>query len=251
MVVTIIAVLIGMALPAFTMMMRSNKQGAAQTTISSALTLAQAQAAQTQRYAGVRFQQAESGRQYVVLIEKAVGGSAYEYHAVANMKPMALPLGIGAISAQVDSEASYDAGDADKYLEDYGVSGDPCYCLENATTFSLVFSPGGQLVVKRVQLQPRDPCDPVVGYDGTVGDVRQGGALLYCDDGYWPHGITAAWCIRKDSTTGLYIYDTGAMAEVNRNRRWSDYIGGADRETGVRRLWINGYTGKIIEEGGN
>ena len=94
-VLAIAAVVMGLAVPAVSRMVRGGREAAARNLVRTALTQARAYAAKEQKYAGVRFQQritsaSEQGRQYLVLIEH-VGNNDYE--AVPNAKAKALPKG--------------------------------------------------------------------------------------------------------------------------------------------------------------
>ena len=68
-VISIVVLVTAMVMPIVPRMLKSNREGAARDLIRGFLTLARAHAAQTQKYAGVRFQQSAKGVQYMVLIE--------------------------------------------------------------------------------------------------------------------------------------------------------------------------------------
>jgi len=246
-VIGIIALMIAATTPAVLALVKSNKLSAARNLIRSALVLAQAHAAQSQRYAGVRFQFDrdgwEKGQQYLVLIEKAAPGSAtYEYNAIPNTKPATLPMGIGviALNAVVASNSNLSNGNLDDDL-DHALGG-----LLNATTFSIIFSPTGQMVVKKVQALARDVDDKTFGNQLDVDTIARAGdppsPLLYYDN-YVPVIDSVSWCEYEPSTTGFYIYETQLMAECEPDFRYDDYV-----EPALDPILINAYTGTIIKD---
>jgi prepilin-type N-terminal cleavage/methylation domain-containing protein len=240
-VMAIIAIMALLVLPGFTKMIQSNKDGAARNLIRAALAEAQAHAAKTQKYAGIRFQFDRdgwaNGRQYLVLIEN-VGGATFV--TAPNAKPIALPEGIGVISSEVDNFG-------DPYIDDDATSDGPLHTLDGATTFNIVFSPTGQMVLKSVTVNPRTDDDKVFNYETYVNN---GNALLYYD-GWWRDSVSTGsftlaplWCANEPSTKGLYIFEVNKMQEVAASARWSNYIGTPD----VEPVLINMYTGTIIRD---
>ena len=231
-VVAIVALVAAMAMPGFTEMIRSNKTGTARNSIRTALAAAQAHAAKTQKYAGVRFQFDrngwQKGKQYIVLIEK-VGSEIREFNPVANTKPVALPSGIAVIGNDLDVDENYTVDDADLDTDDD---------VLDATTFSIVFSPAGQLVSKEVAFMPRDTQDKIAN---TASVVHAKEAMFFCDN--WFNGETeVVWCGNESSATGFYIAETEAMAQVAVDSRYSDYVGE------LEPVLINMYTGLFIED---
>ena len=244
-VMGIMALLAALVVPSIPEMMRSQKMSSAQNLIHTALAQAQAHAAMNQRFAGVRFQQAANGKQYVVLIEKGTKTPA-DYYAVPNAKATALSVGIGLISGEVD-----DISDPDLYLDDE-VFDDVLFCLDGARTFSIVFSPGGQMVVKDVEVRTTLE-DKIFGTlfatkldptrDKLVSNPLRGQYRLLS------HDVTdsAQWCDREPSATGLYIYLEKTMEDVDSDKRYSEFISGHISENSVQRISINFYTGTMIE----
>ena len=68
-VVGIVALLSVLVIPNTAKMIGSYRFTAAQNLIKTALAQAQAHAAKTQKYAGIRFQQTSKGQQYLILVE--------------------------------------------------------------------------------------------------------------------------------------------------------------------------------------
>lgn len=255
-VMAIIAVMAMLVLPGFTRMISSNKEGAALNLIRAALVEAQVHAAQTQKYAGIRFQFDKNGwadgRQYLVLIENITGD---EYRAAPNAKPTALPEGIGVIDysmlvqypvnqSQIDNN-NYNLSDND--TNQYGLLG--------STTFSILFSPTGQLVVKNLHIYRWDEYDQVFNNQALVEAIPIKGQLppplLYYDNNNppsWGTKITnsALWCWYEPSAKGFYFFEVNKMLQdVNPGTRWSDYIGTVE----VEPVLINMYTGTILRGG--
>ena len=217
-VVSIIVLLMAVAMPNIPGMMRSNKMSGAKNLITTALAQAQSYAASHSKYAGIRFQKAANGRTYLVLIEHDpqfpwvdVNGYAgngtgvtyqgycpFRYVAVPNASPKALPDGVGILDGNFATKADkqisntdddgtddnendclvyYDSAVASPFL-----TGGAFACIENFQTFTIVFSPAGQLVSERVEVQPRrdgngnllvdldeDPLTPLDWYDSIFG----------------------------------------------------------------------------------
>jgi len=253
-VVAIVGLLTALTVPNVPGMIRSHKMSAARNLIKSALGQAQAHAAKYQKYAGVRFQFDrdgwEKGQQYLVLIEKHPDPSnANGFVAVPNAKPVALPAGTAVISLEVDNPPIFLGANYNQYLDDSYVGllpGLGVIDLSNimgATTFSIIFSPTGQMVVKDVRIHERDANDSI---------FRSGGLLSY-DEHYCPlignmTGNHAPWCGAESSALGLYVYVTAAMREVGAGERYSALISRHGSSEQVERILINTYMGTIINE---
>ncbi len=252
-VMAIIAVMALLVLPGFTKMISSNKEGAAQNLIRSALVEAQVHAAQTQKYAGIRFQFDKNGwakgRQYLVLIENITGT---EYRAAPNAKPVALPEGIGVIDYSMITQNP--SNQTQINTNNYNLSDNDTdqYGLLGSTTFSIIFSPTGQLVVKNLYVTWWDADDQVFNNEYNVNLVSSPGdlppPLLYYDNNYanWINITDSVpWCVYEPSAKGLYIFEVNKMLqEVSADTRWTDYIGTVD----VKPVLINMYTGTIIRD---
>jgi len=241
-VVTIMAVLLTIAVPSVAAMLRSHRWSSAQNLVRSSLALAQAHAARTQRYAGIRFQQALTGRQYLVLIEQSAPGSQ-SYTALANHKPAAMPQNIGAISAEIDLRA-----DRDDYLDD---SDDSLYCLKGASTFTIIFSASGQLVTKNIIIDRRHENDQTFGGKIQVESGAANAPLLYSDVHFWggPEEEEEGpdWCYQEPSTTGLYLYNQDELKSVDPDERYTKFLSQYRSSDAVVRVVINAYTGSVID----
>jgi len=240
-VVAIIAALVALSLPNTMGIIRSHRSAATKNLIKNALAQAQAHAAVTQKYAGVRFQFTkddwQNNRQYLVLIENDSAGGSYErFVAIRNAKAAALPVGMGVISQTASSIGIPD---------DYDPGG-----VRDETTFSIIFSPTGQLVTKDVSLRPKNDFDesgqPISdSIVNIVSEVDNGVGLLYCDD--WMGGN---WCIQESSALGLYIFDADKLMSID-GLNMSPDDRSAERAIYIQSLepiLINIYTGTIIRE---
>jgi prepilin-type N-terminal cleavage/methylation domain-containing protein len=258
-VVSIMAVLMALVLPNTMGIIRSHRATATKNLIKNALAQAQAHAAVTQKYAGVRFQQSASGRQYIVLIEsnsnvKIIAPSSAPWKpyqlidrfvAVDNAKATAMPTGF--VAMQGDIIDDFDLDDNVKLWE--------------KTTFSIIFSPTGQLVTKRCQCLPRlAPNDYVIqqavyeseddGIFCAPADAAEEGPPLARDE------ITDAWdglgnsSIVEFSMGGMYLCEWAPLdkEEIPIDARWSGYLNRSRSEKRVEYVLINIYTGTIIKE---
>ena len=224
-VVAIIAVMVGVAALNAGDILRSQRSTSARNLIRSSLAQAQAYAQTNRKYAGLRFQFDRNGwdrgRQYMVLIEKV--GVDHVFNPIPNSKPLALPKTIGVIPVEQASDTGLD----DEYSNSDG--------MEGAATFSIIFSPSGQLVVKDVYLCQRFIGDPVVG---NATDVNSGISLLYSD--WWDDGVD--WCVAEPSALGLIVCETTRLREARPDWRYADYV------VNLEPILINVYTGTFIED---
>ncbi len=154
-VISIIILMLAIVTPSIPGMISSQNMSSSQNIITTALSQAQAYAASHHKKAGLRIQQTKEGRQHIVLIEKT-GGNIYEYNAIPNAKTITFPKGICLISMDVDSDKLANDKERNGYLMDFSNSGNGFFCLENAQTFSLIFSPNGQLITPYVEVRKRD-----------------------------------------------------------------------------------------------
>ena len=237
-VIAIIGLLVALAVPAVSATLRSHRWASSETMIRSALALAQAQAAQTQHYAGIRFQQAAHGEQYLVLIQHT--GYQNEYIAVPNIKPTPLPKGLAALTGNTLFDTDLDETHPDG----------PDVNLNNASTFTIVFTPTGQLIVKPVLINQRNIDDAVFGPHSAVYDQPPGTpAPLLSHDVTWgnPDEWGSPWCGQEPSTTTLYIYEKDLLEDYDPTRRYTDFVDQHRSTPGLQKFVINAYTGSIID----
>jgi len=166
-VVGIIAALVGLGLPAMRALLRSfESEESVRSLVEAALTSARAMAVQQQEYVGVRFQKAYRSEgpmnapQYMVFVihDKQKTGLANGFRAVEGIKPVRLPDLFGVmdltlverkiVGNQVQIGAEYPVSD------DAGISGPSD--VSEVTSFSVVFSPSGHLVIHEVRVRNHD-----------------------------------------------------------------------------------------------
>ncbi|MHC4088560.1 MAG: type II secretion system protein, partial [Planctomycetota bacterium] len=156
-VIAAIVLLGSFGLPAVRALLDSFESGTgAKPVISAALASARAIAAKEQRYAGIRFQKAYNSddplnplggvleaAQYMVFIVHDFDktGLVSGFRAVEGLEPIKLPDSVGVI---------------DLSLIGADVDIDEPFELNNATAFSIIFSPSGKLVIHNVRARNRD-----------------------------------------------------------------------------------------------
>ncbi len=221
--------------------------------ISASLASARALAAREQRYAGVRFQKAYNtdgplkASQYMIFIVNDPDGTKLVngFRAVEGFQPIKLPDSVGVMDLMVDGSPIVDdvdiADDAD---------------VNDTTTFSIVFSPSGKLIIHDVQVRNRDgERDTTANINGTSNDdvfnkkseVDAGEALLYQDDYFGllnnPYGDLGLG--PEKSRNGFIIYETDRFKQAyEKNLPYTGYL----QSLISSRVYINPYTGAIINQ---
>lgn len=189
--------------------------------ISAAFASARAIAAKEQHYAGVRFQQDSSGKQYMIFIvndPNLVDADAvlhfYKetngFRAAEGFNPIKLPDNIGVMEAV---NQNTDIDDADKVID--------------KTTFTVIFSPAGKLVIHFA---------PVLRagiYDTIFNDLSAN--PMFKDDYDVPQFL------QESGRNSFIIYDKTEFGKVDAATRCSDYLNQLDV------VYINPYTGTIIQ----
>lgn len=237
-VVAVIALFVGLSLPAVRGLFLSFESGTdAKTLVSAALASAKAIAVNQQRYAGIRFQQDVKGAQYLVFIvhkeTKKMGNLKNGFRAVDGTKPIKLPTTTGVM------EPISNDSDIDQYED-----------IINTTTFSIIFSPSGNLVIHDVRVRNRDgEVDTVSNLDDISNDdifnkkaeVDAGLAMFYQDD-YGQSDVLYLGLGEEPSRRSFIIYDKNIFKNIPEGSRWSDYLSKLDV------VYLNPHTGTIIEK---
>jgi hypothetical protein len=251
-VVGTIAVLAVVAVPAVRSFLHSfESQSGTKAMIQAALGSARAIAAKEQHYAGIRFQKAYDpegplkASQYMVFIVQDPDMSAWGFRAVEGLKPMKLPDSVGVMDFTIvpDRNLQNPISPNDQFrIDDPGLTDAARDALINEpnvsdmSTFSIIFSPAGKLVVHGVQVLGRDAADDVFN-DGTK--LNNGIGMFYEDRndalGFGP----------EPSRNSFVIYDTKRFKQAyDKGLPWSDYL-----VTLVPEIhYINAYTGTIISK---
>jgi len=230
-VVAGIALLAAFGLPAVRALLNSFQSPAStRVMISAVMASARAIAAKEQHYAGIRFQKAYNpddplnplnATQYMVFIVHDVEGTglASGFRAVEGLKPIKLPDSVGVTDLYTRGVRVVDNSGIDEQDE-----------LNDTTTFCVVFSPAGKLVIHEVRVVSRSPDDPI------FNDVPTSGAMFQQDDDTFPY-----W--QESSRNGFIIYDRQRFKPAyEQGQAYSGYL--------VRLLpeaiYINPYAGTII-----
>jgi hypothetical protein len=259
-VVATIALLVSLGLPAVRMLLHSfESDSGAKSMISAALSGARAIAAREQRYAGVRFQQDAAGHQYMIFIVHDFDKTGLNpgFRAVEGLKPVKLPENTNVMDLRVRTNHGASAAAAASLLDEpltvrdlddanpanLGPDGKNVY-LRDASTFSIVFSPAGKLVVRPVRVRNRDgiyqPDNTVAGKTSlddvfnSPGNIRNSGVGMFIQDDYAELGLGA-----EQSQNKLVICDRAQFDKMDAQQKF-DYL------ARLEPIYVNPYTGTMI-----
>jgi type II secretory pathway pseudopilin PulG len=262
-VIATIALLVGFGLPAVRSLVHSfESQSGTRSMISAALSSARAMAVRNQRYTGVRFQKlcrsrdpldpligAVDAPQYMIFIvheePKHMGGMAIGFRAVEGLEPVKLPDTVAVM------DISQLAGDADI---DEGRE------LNDASAFSIVFSPSGKLVVREVRVRNRDGHSLPSNDSGSnkmsldqvfnsALNITQYGRGMFIQDDYSVRNLSpgneADYGLGKEmSRTSFVICDRLRLTELfHRKQVWSEYL---SKLSGEDVVYVSPHTGTLI-----
>lgn len=252
-VIAAIVMLGSFGLPAIRTFLDSFESGTGpKPVISAALASARAIAAKEQRYAGIRFQKAYhpdgplKAPQYMVIIVHeeprkmgniTVGG----FRAVDGINPMKLPDSLGVI----DSDLIKQKVNINPMWEP---SGDPE--LTDLTSFSIIFSPSGKMLIQDVRVRNRDGRTtgtetPNISMDdvfNTVGKVTNANnpVGMFIQDDYASLGLQ-----QEPSRRSFVIYDRLEFKRAyEKGQAYSGYLQNLLPDA----IHINPYTGTMIEK---
>ena len=236
-VVAILAMLVGLGVPAAKQIVDSFESSAGlNPVISAALNNARAIATKKQRYAGVRFQQNIVGNQYMIFIvhDPVSTNLANGFREIEGLKPIKLPRNAGVMDLRIRTNRDEAMDSSDMSIEVFGdepASNDnineTCE-VTDTTTFSIVFSPAGKLVTHETRIRNDN------NVFNTSDNVDNGSAMFVQDDDP-TNGLG-----QEPSRKRFIIYDKRAFGAVDVDNRWTGYL--RDREV----LYVNPYTGEII-----
>ena len=250
-VIATIALLVGFGLPAIRALLNSfESSSGAKTLISTALASARAIAAKEQRYAGVRFQQDSAGNQYMIFIvheePSRMGNLTTGFRAVKGVKPIKLPEKVGVVDLVYDPALLNPQGDG-IINDDVEINNDDV--LRDTTTFSIMFSPSGKLVIHDVRVRNRDGIyQPDNGTSNKISlddvfnsleNINNYGVGMFIQDDYPAMGLGAE--LSRNSFVIIYEKDKLEQAR-GMGTAWSGYL--AQRT--LDRIYINPYTGTMI-----
>ncbi len=277
MVIALVAVLTVLSLPAARSFFGSlATSGDGRCLISAALASARAIAAKEQRYAGIRFQQDLKGNQYIIFIVQDPALGAYFFRAVKGIEPVKLPDNIGVTDLTIVPAGQRNLANPAEPKEQYRLDEDvlttaqkdqwlnEVWGLNDITTFSVIFSPAGKLVIHGVHVVNRDGITdylsyPEVSFDDVFNkkaqvDARFNGADIYSlpepgaglfyQDDYWGDNTYLDFGLGPEPSRSCFvIYDKQQFEQARREgRAWSGYLYKLTDEM----IFINPYTGTII-----
>jgi len=259
-VIAAISLLVAFGLPAMRVILKSFEfRTGGKSMISAALSSARAIAAKEQRYAGIRFQQDSEGNQYMVFIVHDFERTGLNpgFRAVEGLKPIKLPESLGVMDLIVRVNHGTHWRDAEDlrgqplkaiYLDDAnpgnsGPDGKNRY-ITDMSSFSIVFSPSGKLIIRGVRVRNRDgiyqPNNGVTGkisMDGifnSAENITNYGVGIFVQDDYAELGLGA-----ESSRNRFVIYDKILFDKLDAGKRFN-YL------SSLELIYINPYTGTII-----
>jgi prepilin-type N-terminal cleavage/methylation domain-containing protein len=259
-VIAVISMLVAFGLPALHLFIESFESNTGgKSMVSCALSCARAIAAKEQRYAGVRFQKDSAGNQYMIFIvhdfEKT--GLSPGFRAVEGMKPVKLPERLCMMSLFVRTNhgsSSTGAQNVDEeqlreiYLDDnasvnLGPDQKNKY-ITDISTFSIIFSPSGKLVIRSVRVrnkdgvyQPNNNVANKVSRDDVFNspeNITNYGVGMFVQDDYAEMGLGA-----ELSRSDFVICDKMQFNKLDAQGRFN-YL------YSLESIYLNTYTGTII-----
>ena len=247
-VIAVMAMLIGIGVPATKAVLDSvNSSASLRNMIAAAMSNARAIAIKEQKYAGVRFQTATDGNQYLVFIvhDDTATGLANGFRAGVGRKPIKLPGDGRVMDLKLRTNSDPKLSGSTDIVVVADNSGDAAAdalivtdaeLIKATAAFSVIFSPAGKLVTHEVRIRNRhgrlddSSTDKIFNTTANVSGI----ALLYQDD-YPADGLG-----QEFSRKSFIIYDKKAFAAVNAGTRWTDYL------RLFEKIYLNPYTGELI-----
>jgi len=242
-VIAAIVLLGSFGLPAVRTFLDSFESGAsAKAVISASLASARAIAAKEQRYAGIRFQKVYNpdgplvAPQYMVFVvheePRKMGNLTIGYRAFEGFAPIKLPDSVGVMDVSLIGADM----DIDEEFE-----------LNNATSFSIIFSPSGKMVIHDVRIRNRDgiympdnsvpakvSLDDIFNSEENIISYNVG---MFVQDDYQPI------LYKESSRRSFVIYDRQEFRRAYQiGQAYSGYL------NRLVPIYINPYTGTMIQK---
>jgi hypothetical protein len=262
-VVASIVLLAAIGVPAVRVFIHSfESESGTKNMISAAFASARAMAAQKQRYVGIRFQKEYNRNasdpldpltapQYMIFIvhdpasEPNGTGLANGFRAVEGLKPIKLPDSVGVMDLRLRTKLDpADSGDIP--IDDNAKIDGPSE-VRDTTTFSVVFSPSGKLVIHEVRVRNRNGKTDDTSKDDVfntltkiTAPVNPAGMFIQDDD-------TSLGLGQEYSRNSFIIYDTKEFTQAYKKIPPQAYSGYLYRLI-PQAIYINPYTGTIISE---
>ena len=251
-VAAVIALLVTFGLPAIRTFHSTFESGASvRAMISAGLASARAVAAREQHYAGIRFQKAYNpddpeqleASQYMVFIvhdpDPAPYGTDYAngFRAVEGLKPIKLPETIGVMDSTLIREKVRESILLGEEWEPAGLQE-----LNDLTTFSIVFSPSGKMVIHYVRVWNRDgkttnaSSDDIFNTESNVTNTENPVGMFIQD--YYEVVLGLKEELARNS---FVIYDRKEFKQAyEKGQGYSNYL------VRLVPIYINAYTGTMI-----
>jgi prepilin-type N-terminal cleavage/methylation domain-containing protein len=274
-VMAIIAILTAVIIPAIRALSGSfGSAGAAKTMVEAALSSARTIAMREQHYAGVRFQKAYhpegplQASQYLILIIHDPDGMkpdpndddfATGFRAVVGVKPIKLPDTVGIMDRCVVTDRVRSNPSSSKHVRiddpnsNKDKSIDEAFELSDVSTFSIVFSPSGNVVVYGLRVGNRNGIRETVDHaaktsDDSVFNKRQEvesdqhPAMFLQDDYFEGNDQPELGFGPENSRTDLVIYNRELFQQAFvQGRAWTDYL------VDVKPLYVGRNTATLFE----
>lgn len=138
-VVAVVAILVGLGIPTVSSLFDSFESQGGKALMNVALSSARAIAAKEQHYAGISFQ--GTNPQYMTFIihdfNNTMGFYPYGFWLIENLQSIKLPKNIGVMDFNLLKNLTHEPSEKDILV---------------LTTFSIIFSPSGKLIIREVQV---------------------------------------------------------------------------------------------------
>jgi len=235
-VIAAVAVMAALAVPAVDALLKGfESEGQTKAMISSALASARANAMKHRRYAGIRFQKAynpdhstdySKWQQYMIPIihDYQATGLSGGFRALPGAQPIRMPRSMEVMDLRL--------GDSDSTPSNFG---DGSSDFLDTTSFSIVFSPSGRLVVRDVRIAEANQYDDIFN---TSTRVEENGEAMFHMDGQ------IGGLQEEPSRQFLIIYNKSRFYNLPAGQRYDDYLRELDDN---RRYYVNPHLGRLIK----
>jgi type II secretory pathway pseudopilin PulG len=259
-VMSVMVILLALALPVAKKLAQSlGEATGARSIIAAAMSNARAIAIREGHYAGVRFQQDISGKQYIVLIihDPNATGLANGFRAIQGKKPMALPDDVGVLSCRVQKNYIASVLPGDTILTDVDLADDPAGAntrlndtagKNDAAIFSVVFNPSGKFVVHTVRVYNAGVNDNVFNSKNKQDDGSGNPAKFAKFRQDEPETAEHDGFQEENSVPSFKIYSKKGLDKVPATLRWTGNIGKNDGLAGLDKEFVNPYTGELVKK---
>lgn len=239
----IVVLLAAISMPALRALLNSmSSTGSCEAMISAALSNTRAIAMREQRYAGVRFQMEGSQNtpgwpfnadQYMIFIihDNQGTGLANGFRVVNGFKPIRLPDNVRVTDLTLGTNPLQAVDDT--VINDNNLFND-------ISTFSIVFSPQGNLVVHDVRVKEISNSGDVFNTDTNINATSKVG-MFYQDSSDGRLGLK-----EEQSRREFIIYEQDKFRNAfNQGKAYSGYL----IQLQLNPIYLNPYTGAIISTG--